>query len=274
MIFASDLDGTLIFSRRYLDRLQEPLQASLQLVESIKGQEISYTTGNVIEMLKRIHERILFVPVTTRTIHQYRRITLFHGQIKPSYAIVTNGGNILKDGEPMKEWQQLVKDQIKKTTLSLEQVEKRFLETRESQWVKSAYRADNMFLYFTLDTAQVRREALNPFFNWLRENQWAGSLQGRKLYFIPRCLNKGAALAFLKKQLDIHTLVAAGDSLLDLPMLNLADYAIAPFHGELIESSSLEVERGEPIHFTANKGILAAEEILNVVLKRIKEYMP
>lgn len=271
MVFASDLDGTLIFSKRYLAKLQEPLGDSLHLIETIDDREISYVTQRVIEKLKLINERIFFVPVTTRTIQQYRRITLFQGQIKPSYAIVTNGANILLNGEPMVEWQQLMERRLKDSALSLWDVQKKFKENTASQWVISSYTADDMFLYFTLDQERVQREDFLPFFDWLRENQWAGSLQGRKLYFIPKCLNKAVPLEFLKEKINMNELIAAGDSLLDLPMLELADYAIAPFHGELKESLALAESRGKGIQYTTRRGIKASEEILKLVLKKIEE---
>ena len=50
----------------------------------------------------------------------------------------------------------------------------------------------------------------------------------RKLYCIPRSLNKGAALRRFREQFPAERCVAAGDSAFDLPMLEAADLAIVP----------------------------------------------
>lgn len=52
--------------------------------------------------------------------------------------------------------------------------------------------------------------------------------QGRKVYFFPPIINKGSAIERLKEYIIHGKIVAAGDNIIDLPMLKKADFAIVP----------------------------------------------
>ena len=51
---------------------------------------------------------------------------------------------------------------------------------------------------------------------------------GVKVYAVPKQLSKGNAIERLRKKLNISTVISAGDSEFDVPMLNNSDIAIAP----------------------------------------------
>mgnify|MGYP002626832092 CR=1 FL=1 len=51
---------------------------------------------------------------------------------------------------------------------------------------------------------------------------------GQKIYLFPPKLNKGEALLQLKKLFNPDKVFCAGDSVIDVPMLNLADVAYSP----------------------------------------------
>ena len=53
---------------------------------------------------------------------------------------------------------------------------------------------------------------------------------GKKIYLFPPELNKGAALKLLIKKFSPDKIFAAGDSEIDLPMLELADVAFHEFN--------------------------------------------
>lgn len=266
MLFASDLDGTLIYSRRLIESIDGETDYSLRLIETLNGKEISFTSEAIIKKLKMINQHIFFVPTTTRSLQQYNRIRLFREEVKPTYAIVNNGGTILKNGEPMVEWQGIIQEKIKEMPLTREAVYKKFSEIKSSEWVTSAKEVDDLFTYFLIDRDKVKREKLTPLFVWLKENQWTGSLQGRKLYLIPNCVNKREPILFLMKKLGLKEFIAAGDSFLDLPMLRATSRAIVPCHGELIEGLGKGLAK-EGIKYTTNKGVAAGEEILDFVVK-------
>ncbi|MFI0487239.1 hypothetical protein [Actinomadura sp. 9N215] len=68
---------------------------------------------------------------------------------------------------------------------------------------------------------------------WCTERGWRTSLQGRKVYCLPAGLTKAAAAAEIARRTGASTTLAAGDSLLDIDLLEAADPSIRPAHGEL-----------------------------------------
>ena len=58
-----------------------------------------------------------------------------------------------------------------------------------------------------------------------------GELSGRKLYFFPPGLSKGDALVRLRERFAPARVLCAGDSGIDVPMLEQADVAIVPKRG-------------------------------------------
>ena len=69
----------------------------------------------------------------------------------------------------------------------------------------------------------------------LKECGWASYLHGRKFYIVPQELTKGAAVGYLKEQHNYDMHFAAGDSLMDMSMLYLANRSFAPLHGEIMQ---------------------------------------
>ncbi|MCM3597406.1 haloacid dehalogenase [Metabacillus idriensis] len=264
MIFASDLDQTLIYSRR---SFREPVSESdIRLIEMLDGQEISFMTKKAISMLKEIAEQMTFVPVTTRTPSQYGRITVFQEEIIPGYAVTSNGGHVFKNGKLDEEWKQHLENLMKNECTSLEEVSRKFQEIAADDWVLKQKNAENLFLYNIIDRALIPEVRLQEFILWLDRHGWKHSLQGRKLYFVPKPINKWDAVAYVKEAIGAKTVITAGDSLLDLCMLEGADHAFSPLHGELGESNTRLVET---IKRTNKNGIFASEEILENVLAKV-----
>jgi len=160
MMFASDLDRTIIYSDKFIDdRIRKP--HNIRLVELYNGKELTYMLEKSIETLKKICKKALFVPVTTRTIAQYRRIKVFHKEITTKYSVVTNGGNILVEGTLDKEWNKAVKNKIGQNCLSLEDAVKEFEKIKTEEWVYKLRSADEMYFYCIIDTEAVPLDELN-----------------------------------------------------------------------------------------------------------------
>lgn len=259
MLFASDLDRTLIYSKKFLPKDEEQI---ILPVETKKDEIISYMTKTAIQLLKKLKENVLFVPVTTRTIEQYKRIFFITDEIQPKYAIVSNGGNLLIDGEVDQTWRNRIGCQLNEECLDIAKVQERFKEIQSEEWIINHRVADELFSYYIVERDKIPHDELIDFQEWLGENNWDVSLQGRKLYFVPQCVSKGAAIAYIQQKEGTKFITAAGDSLLDLPMLEMADHALCPPHGEL---NRFILEGGEingDIEITKKEGIFAAEEIL------------
>ncbi|MEM5016380.1 HAD family hydrolase [Metabacillus indicus] len=264
MIFASDLDQTLIYSRR---SFREPVgEEDIQLIETLDGQEISFMTKKAISMLKEIAGQMTFVPVTTRTPSQYGRISIFQQEILPRYAVTSNGGHVFKEGELDEEWKQHLEARMKDECTSLEDVSLKFQEIASDDWVLKQKNAENLFLYNIIERGNIPETRLQEFILWADRNGWKHSLQGRKLYFVPKPINKWDAVAYVKEAAGAKTVMTAGDSLLDLCMLEEADLAFSPLHGELGESGA---RLSGAIQRTSKNGIFASEEILENVLAKI-----
>ena len=84
------------------------------------------------------------------------------------------------------------------------------------------------------------------------------SLQGRKVYAVPRPLTKSAAAAEVLTRTGGGPLLAAGDSLLDADLLAAADAAIRPAHGELADAGFSP----DGLAVTRASGVLAGAELL------------
>ncbi len=262
MLFASDLDRTLIYSKRFLDKYKKrPL-----LIETKDDKEISFITELSISILKKIANRILFIPVTTRTIEQYKRISFLKNTIIPKYAIVSNGGNILVNGKIDSYWAKIISLKLKSECISTKKVLERFGEIKNNDWVYKQMKADNLFYYYIIDKDNIPLDEIADFKKWLLKHGWNISIQGRKLYLIPGFINKLSAVKYIKNKTQKKKVIASGDSLLDLSMLEHADIAFCPSHGEIYNSYKegyLKVPKH--IVFTDNQGMSASEEILKEV---------
>lgn len=264
MMFASDLDRTIIYSNKFIDS-KINVSNNLRLVETYEGQEITYMLEKSIEILKKISKKALFVPVTTRTIEQYKRIMIFENEVIPKYSVVTNGGNILIDGKLDKEWNKAIKNKIGQECLALEDAILEFEKIKNKKWMHKFRVADEMFFYCVIDKESLPLDVLNEFSMQLQKSNWRIILHGRKLYFLPKCLNKGNAVKYLAEKEEKEHVIAAGDSILDLDMLSIANHFISPQHGEIYNLKEEKYEN-KLVKFTENYGITAGFEILQNVL--------
>ncbi|MBS3995702.1 MAG: HAD hydrolase family protein [Alkaliphilus sp.] len=262
MLFASDLDQTLIYSRRFL---YEGVYNDVKPVEKKKNEYISFMTNASVEKLQQLVKKVLFIPVTTRTMEQYNRIFYIAQEIRPRYAIVSNGAHVLIDGIIDRQWEDKIQRLLKEKCLDISEILHRFDNLKSEEWVLEHRKPDDLFSCCIVDRTKIPVAELSVFEAWLGENNWALSLQGRKLYFVPKRICKGAAIEYIKKKEGCSLVIAAGDSLLDLPMLSMADYALCPSHGELKKSIFEGLKVNKDIEFTKTEGIYAAEEILERV---------
>lgn len=256
--FASDLDRTLIFSKRILSAYGS--DGNEECIELLDGKPISYISPKTKEVLKQINEDMLFIPVTTRTIEQYKRIRLFQEDIVPEYAITSNGGTILKRGEVLKEWTLHIEGLLRNST-PLEEVMKKVTAFDDTTWIKKIKPGDGVFFYIILHTDRFSPERFVELRELSDQLGWQISLQGRKLYFIPKILTKWTALHYLREAIGLEDIFTAGDSILDLELITNGTVGIAPLHGEVLE-------KFPALNKTREAGINASEEIVEIVQSR------
>ncbi|AET66923.1 putative HAD superfamily hydrolase [Desulfosporosinus orientis DSM 765] len=269
LIFASDLDQTLIYSYRSFIK-NHPVGDSISPIEWYEDRYISYITQESIRKLQKLSGELLFVPVTTRTKLQYERVDFLNHGIAFDYAITSNGGKIFYRGSEDQEWRQTVWE-ARRHCLEAEDLIAKFEELRHPSWVHpdSGKMADDLFYYCIIERERIPLAELAAFKLWAKDNNWELSIQGRKLYLVPQNVSKKAAVQYIKAKEGMDYVAAAGDSLLDLDMLKDADFPVAPAHGELYSLNLQNAAGLERIRFTQKNGIRAGEEILDYVTSLI-----
>ena len=267
MIFASDLDGTLIFSKRLFIGVTD--DANISLVEKKLDKEISYMTQKSIEILKSITSSINFIPATTRTVDQYKRIAIFQNTIISKYAIVSNGGKILINNEIDNEWEDYINSELKKIAVSPQEIFDELYNVIPKGWIESFKFADELFWVFITDENRIPYDELKSYIILADEKGWRVSHQGRKLYIIPKVINKAIAVEYLRKKIGCSTVIAAGDSLLDYDMIKNSEISYIPQNGELIKYINNENINISNAKFIEKAGIMAGEEILKEVYKKV-----
>lgn len=226
IIYASDLDRTLIFSKRFID--EHPTDASYKPVEYKGVQIISYMADSVKDGLNHLrnNDKVTFIPVTTRSLEEYSRVNL---GFTPEYAIVANGGMILHNGKPLEDWENYIKNKINPMEIIDITNDIQELDSVNYQ-VKFI---DNRYLFFKTDDKELFDKEIESLI--VRYPEFTFTRQVKKCYAIPNHFSKQIALRWVWHKLNKPFIIASGDSELDLPMLTLANKAIIPSHGSLIK---------------------------------------
>ncbi|GAB3652073.1 hypothetical protein GCM10027589_09290 [Actinocorallia lasiicapitis] len=258
IVACSDLDRTLIYSANSM-ALTGPA-ADLRCVEVYDRRPLSYLTGRQTALLELLAASAVFVPTTTRTPEQYRRVRL--PGPPPRFAICANGGFILEDGQEDPVWSARVRKAVADCA-SLTEVHDH-LAALSGPFTLSLKIAAELFPYTVVDRAALPDGWVAELTAWCAERRWTVSLQGRKIYCLPEPLTKSAAAAEVAARTGATGLLAAGDSLLDTELLNIADAAIRPAHGELHDQNW----SAPHVTVTESDGIQAGEEIAAWLLAR------
>ncbi|MEV5983857.1 HAD family hydrolase [Streptomyces sp. NPDC052051] len=267
-LVASDLDRTLIYSAAALalSTPDAPAQAEaacsprLLCVEMYEGAPLSYLTETAAELLTGLAERAVFVPATTRTRAQYQRVEL--PGATPAYAVCANGGHLLVDGVSDLDWHTGVLDRIADACAPLAEVRAHLEATADPAWLRRLRVAEDLFVYLVVERDLLPERWLADVTAWAHSRGWTVSLQGRKIYAVPRPLTKSAAVREVARRTGATLTLAAGDSLLDADLLLAADRGWRPGHGELADTG-WTAPRVEAL---AERGVLAGERILREFL--------
>lgn len=208
----TDLDGTLIYSAG-------KKQPGDIVCEYKDGSEISCITPRQAELLPALAG---VIPVTTRSVEQYRRIRFPEG-FSPEYALVDNGGTLLINGEPDREWTdnslRIVgecREELERCRHALDSDPSRSFEVRM---------VDGMFLFTKSDSPAQSLGRLRIAAGE-RVNCFA---VGAKLYAVPAEINKGGAAMRLRERIAQNSrMICAGDSPMDIPLLQFAHIPVLP----------------------------------------------
>jgi hydroxymethylpyrimidine pyrophosphatase-like HAD family hydrolase len=202
VIFATDIDNTLIHSYK-----RKPDGGVC--VEKRGDKELSYMSREAFGRLRALSNECLIVPVTTRSVEQYRRLDL---GIDFRYALVAHGAVLLVDGEPDSEWSIETRNAFPADLPTL----------AHDGNIHDIRCVENSFLFMKAnDTAKAVLDLneKNPRYDIFSVHN--------KVYVFPKGFDKGVAVKRLRSLLSPQIIIGAGDSRLDVPLLDNADIAVA-----------------------------------------------
>ena len=227
-LFACDLDNTLIHS--YKHKTDDDI-----CIEIYNGREQSFISSRAAELLKEIVQKVLFIPVTTRSIEQYQRIQWIAGT-KPDYAVVSNGANFINNDDIDFEWKSyFFTEHIQPYANELDH--QKILLSQSPNFTICRI-VDGSFLFLKCsDDIDVEKISIEL----QEQTNLTVQYSGRKIYLFPQRLNKGEALLQLKQLFNPDKVFCAGDSVIDVPMLNLANIAYVPSNFSFLLSHSYNI---------------------------------
>ena len=256
VLVVSDLDRTLIYSASALQLLSTDEQApTLVCVEVLDGRPHSFLSLAAARRLAEISTTATFVPTTTRTVAQYRRVH-FPG-VEPAYAITSNGGNILVAGRPDEQWRRSTASAIAECGVDMVGVRAELKQRTQGDWALKRRVGDELFCYVVVEPTAMPDDFVPSWTTWCSDRGWRVSVQGRKIYAIPDPLTKERAMQAVARRVGVERVVAAGDGALDAGFLAAADAGIRPPHGEL---AALGWQH-PGVDVSARPGVLAADDI-------------
>jgi hypothetical protein len=232
---ACDLDRTLVYSPSAL-ALSVPDEDAPRLlcVEVHQSRPLSFMTETAAGLIVRLASAAEFVPATTRTREQYRRINL-PGPV-PRFAICANGGHILVEGHTDHDWNAEVRRRLADGCAPLAEIREHLSRSCDPAWLRKERIAEDLFAYLVVERSLLPDGWVKDLAGWAGERGWTISLQGRKLYAVPGPLTKRAALEEAVRRSGAERVLAAGDSLLDAELLLAAHEGWRPGHGELADT--------------------------------------
>lgn len=188
------------------------------------------------KLIRQVNNSAIIMPVTTRSIEQYRRIQWPEG-CTPTYALTTNGAILLKESEIHDEW---LRDSQQSIAPYREELDRLFKMLSEQDLFIRCRIVDDFYLFVYCKRTTGIDECAEKY---QKETPLYVRASGRKLYFFPPSINKGIAVQKIKCSLSPKILICAGDSKIDVPMLQEADIALVPneYLAKIVGGSNVEV---------------------------------
>lgn len=256
MVVFSDLDRSIIYSKEFIQEESNTLD-----IEIYKGENISYISQKTIENIKKIKKNSDFIPTTTRTIEQFKRINFKKYGLDFKHAITSNGGNILINGEVDIEYKYFIEEKLKLSSY-ISDIIKLFKEYKNIDGIKKFRVAENLFFYIVVNEERFDLNNLNSFTEKIRDLNWDVYMSGRKIYFLPREIKKSTAVKYICDKYGYKNTFAIGDSTMDSDMLNFCDYSYILRHGDFVNY----IKKGDKFIISDKKGFEGSEEILDKII--------
>lgn len=217
-VLFADVDNTLIYSyRHYYD-------GKVTWVESLNGHDQAYIPQAAFEALKKL--KIELVPVSSRSVEQFNRITDFFKEIGVRRALI-NGGTLLKciDGKNDDKTRLFNLSTLNDTILYSKNMEKAFGAINAISGIRNVFAALPAYISASHDTPQkvlyhLKKEGVGKDLKIRVEKN--------KIYIAPEIMTKGIQVKRFCEVFKTDYTICAGDSENDVSMLQEADFSICP----------------------------------------------
>lgn len=247
-----DLDDTLFQTQRKIDDWDLPTAEARNLVCATvnkKGEPLSFMSARQASFFNWLLVSTELIVVTARDISEIQRVKLPFD----SWQVLTHGAIILKpDGRPLDAWQQHIYTQLVPLQNKLHQLSRLFtihskninshlVFTPHSDTFNCESKDEELMIYLAIKHAQKDHQALIDLANKLPslirdfDQYFYVHVNANNLAILPQAIHKRHAVQFL---LEYHLETdrpsfGFGDSLADLPFLQLLDWYGMPNHGQL-----------------------------------------
>ena len=255
MVVFSDLDRSIIYSKKFL---KEDDQLDIEIY---KGENISYISKDTVELIKKIKNDSHFIPATTRTIEQFKRMNFKKYGLDFKYVITSNGGNILIDGMIDREYKILIDEKLKSSS-PISEVVNLFEGYKSIEGILKFRVVEDLFFYIVIDEDIFDLKNIEEFTNEIKILKWDCYISGRKIYFLPREIKKSTAIEYICDKFGYKHTFAIGDSTMDRDMLEFCDYPYILKHGDLARC----IKTNGKFILSEQSGFKGSEEILNKVV--------
>ncbi len=229
IFFFSDLDDTLIQTRRKTDFSQNTVVASYDK----EGNESSFFyEGTKLLIDTLISSGITLIPTTARNLDSYKR-TVFYTNNSIKYALLNFGGLILVDNKIDQEWSKLIAQKYSEI-LQMDTVYNTLLDHFEEAnldlqvkiidgYYISIYNKNNLDNTEILGRIQESLELFvvehKDFYMYENANSFG---------LLPNFLNKKFAVEYIISKYAPILTIGAGDNISDLDFMKLSTFKLLP----------------------------------------------
>ncbi len=241
-----DLDDSLFQTQRKIDAWDLPTAKDLVCAAVNKQSEpLSFMTERQAAFFNWLHASTELIVVTARDQEEIKRVKLSF----TSWQVLTHGAVIVTpNGEMLETWQQHVHDALTPLQDKLNQLSQLF--AKHSKNANShlrftphidSFNDETLIIYLALKHAKKDHQALIELAEQLPklvrdfDKDFYVHVNANNLAILPHAIHKRHAVQFLLAQHLEHTRPSFGfgDSLADLPFLQLLDWYGMPNHGQL-----------------------------------------
>lgn len=216
MIFATDLDNTLIHSHRRVSDTSDCI-----VVEHKDKKPISYMSKKTYKLFEKLkgNDKLTIVPVTARSTEQFDRITVTQNC---PYAILASGATILEHGKPVEEWSNFVDNTCDNHVKSYEFFDQYLSQNLRHMSIRPR-RVNNVVIFFKLNEDENNHAFVRELRELATARNWNFTLQQAKGYLAPSEISKESALQFLIDYIGDKQVITAGDGRMDVRFIRLGN---------------------------------------------------